>query len=246
MKHVVWLGKKSHAKVTGCENAASSQRHRTLQPLANALMTSASLLMPPSFFFFSFPFFSPFLSISLPFTCPILRLEEKVAPPSKIASIYGQWHVPVQPHVLALRISANLTHYFIHSAQIFFGSLYVSDFDRLHFSSLGLLQHLCLCEKMRQDRLILIYAALSLAIAFQTKSLLSLKSNLTLQKMWLWNKTTWGNSISKRILKVTRQTSNLFSKSSILKNMSDWFFLYILTIATAIVSQSCDFHCFSF
>lgn len=49
---------------------------------------------------------------------------------------------------------------------VIFGSLYVSDFDRLHFSSLLMLQHLCLCEKMRRDSLLLIYAALSLALAF--------------------------------------------------------------------------------
>lgn len=32
-----------------------------------------------------------------------------------------------------------------------------------------MLQHLCLCEKIRPDSLLLIYAALSLACAFSTK-----------------------------------------------------------------------------
>lgn len=196
-------------KVTQCENAASSQRHRTLQPRrrANELASSfssssfASFALPSLLLFswrslwiascsFSILLYFPFSPFNFtPSLSPSLHVQycdwRKCG--HSMRNRFYLWSMAF--HSAASRIGPqnecqfNALLYTL--SPVIFGSLCVSDFDRLHFSSLVMLQHLCLCEKMRRDSLLLIYAALSLALAFRTKSLLSLKSQLTLQKLWL-------------------------------------------------------------
>lgn len=143
---------------------------------------------------------------------------------------------------------------------VIFGSLYVSDFDRLHFSSLWVLQHLCLCEK------ILIYAAISLVWLSpfkHRKSFLSWKSKLTLQKLWLWNKTKWENSFSVFFLwsdkseKTGKQRLQTFftvfyywkicgTAVSFFCNQSSWRRKALLiSQRTLLLSHSVTFWCFS-
>lgn len=204
-------------KVMRCENAASSRRHRTLQPRRRANeFSGAALPMPPSFsssfsspprdsllprcsFLTTFPLNLPpvSFSISLYFPFPPFNSIPSLFPPLHVQ--YRDWRKcgpsmrncfylwSMAFHSAASRIGPQNECQFnallCTLSPVIFGSLYLSDFDRLHFSSLLMLQHLCLCEKMHRDSLLLIYAALSLALAFPTKSLLSLKSKLTLQKL---------------------------------------------------------------